>query len=108
MKYNIVLVPFPFDGFDGVKVRLAICLTDKIGKYSHVVIAFITSRVPDDKSVSDMEAGPSDATGLKVKSFIRLHRLLTIPSHLIQRKLGQLPKAKEKELKEKISRLFGI
>jgi mRNA interferase MazF len=108
MKHSIVLVPFPFDGFGTVKVRPCVCLTDKIGKYDHVVIAFITSQVPKDKSISDIEVEPSDMTGLKVKSFIRLHRIVTIPSHLIQRKLGQLPKTKEKELKEKIGRLFGI
>jgi mRNA interferase MazF len=108
MKHSIVLVPFPFDDLSAVKVRPAVCLTNKTGKYDHVVIAFITSQVPKDKSPTDIELESSDETGLKVKSFIRLHRLITIPAHLIQRKLGTLPKAKEKELKEKLSNLFGI
>ena len=108
MKHGIVLVPFPFDDFSTVKVRPAVCLTNKIGKHDHIVIAFITSQVPKDKSTSDIELESSDETGLKVRSVIRLHRLVTIPAKLIQRKLGQLPKAKEKELKEKLSLLFGI
>ena len=108
MKHSIVLVPFPFDDFTGIKVRPAVCLTNKIGKHDHVVIAFITSRVSKDKSTTDIEVESSDETGLKVKSLIRLHRLVTIPAQLIQRKLGQLPKTKEKELKGKLVHLFGI
>jgi mRNA interferase MazF len=108
MKHSIVLVPFPFDDLSSVKVRPAVCLTDVIGTYDHIIIAFITSQPPKDKSTSDIELESSNETGLKVKSFVRLHRLITVPAQLIQRKLGQLPKSKEKELKEKLAQLFGI
>ena len=108
MKHKIVLVPFPFDDFSAAKVRPAVCLTDKIGKYHHIVIAFITSQIPKDKTESDITLETTDETGLKIKSVLRLHRITTIPAELIQRKLGQLPKIKEEELKEKLSKLFGI
>jgi mRNA interferase MazF len=108
MKHKIVLVPFPFDDFSSTKVRPAVCLTDKIDKHNHIVIAFITSQISKDKSESDISLESNDETGLKVKSLMRLHRLTTIPAELIQRSLGQFPKTKEKELKEKLSRLFGI
>jgi mRNA interferase MazF len=108
MKHSVVLVPFPFDDFSTVKVRPAVCLTDKTGKHNHIVIAFITSQIPKDLTTSDIEVESSDESGLKVKSFIRLHRLVTIPAQLIQRKSGQLPNKKEKELKEKLRMLFGI
>jgi mRNA interferase MazF len=85
MKYRIVLVSFPFDDFSSAKVRPALCLTDKIGKYNHVIIAFITSRVPSDMSENDIVLEPNDETGLKVKSTLRLHRLVTIPVNVIQR-----------------------
>ncbi len=45
MKHKIVLVPFPFDDFTGIKVRPAVCLTHKITGYNHVVIAFLTSQI---------------------------------------------------------------
>ncbi len=108
MKHHIVLVPFPFDDFSSSKVRPAVCLTDKIGKHHHIVIAFITSQILTDKTASDIILEPSAETGLKVKSFLRLHRLTTIHVERIQRKLGQIPKMKERELKEKISQLFGL
>jgi len=48
IKNSIVLVPFPFDDFSVSKVRLALCLTSDIGKYKQVIIAFISSKIPDD------------------------------------------------------------
>jgi mRNA interferase MazF len=66
MKYKIVLVPFPFDDFPGTKVRPALCLTEKIGKHNHVVIAFITSKTPSDKTPSDIVIEMSEQSGLKV------------------------------------------
>ena len=108
MKHHIVLVPFPFDDFSSTKVRPAVCLTDKIGKHHHIVIAFITSQIPTDKTGSDIILESNEETGLKVKSFLRLHRLTTIPAEIIHRKLGQVPKMKERELKEKISQLFEL
>jgi mRNA interferase MazF len=45
MKNSIVLVPFPFDDFSSTKVRPALCLTNLISGYNHVVISFITSQV---------------------------------------------------------------
>ena len=41
MKSKIVLIPFPFDNFSEVKIRPALCLTNKVGKYDHIVVAFI-------------------------------------------------------------------
>lgn len=48
IKSSIVLVPFPFDDFSVSKVRPALCLTSEIGKYNHVIIAFISSKISDD------------------------------------------------------------
>ena len=55
MKWKIVLVPFPFDDLSGIKVRPAICLTDEISPYKHVVIAFITSQVAKAVETSDIQ-----------------------------------------------------
>ena len=53
IKNTIVLVPFPFDDFSVTKVRPAY-LTNEIGKYNHVTIAFISSKIPDDLIESDI------------------------------------------------------
>ena len=74
MKNKNILVPFPFDDFSLYKVRPAICLTDSIGKYNHIVIAFITSQVPADINKTDIfvDQGSKNfiKTGLKVTSTI--------------------------------------
>jgi len=92
---RIVLVPFPFDDLTSTKVRPAVCLTDEIGPHHHVVLALIPSEVPESPSATDIVMRPDDpdfaATGLRVASAIRLHRLMTVSSEMIRRTLGTLP-----------------
>ena len=94
IKNSIVLVPFPFDNLSESKVRPALCLTNQIGKYNHVIIAFISSRIPEDSTDSDLillkQSANSIGTGLAVDSVIRLHKMMTIPKSLIKRKLGTI------------------
>jgi len=94
MKYKIVLVPFPFDDLTANKVRPAVCLTDEMKPYSHVVLAFITSQVTSGSSPTDFVINNTDKdfpiTGLKVSSTVRLHRLMTVTKSIILRELGEL------------------
>jgi len=110
IKNSIVLVPFPFDDFSVSKVRPALCLTSEIGKHNHVIIAFITSKIPDDLVDSDIllrkQSENSFGTGLTVDSVIRLHKIVTIPKTLIKRKLGTINKSVEVEIKRKIAQMF--
>ena len=111
-KDKIVLVPLPFDDLSTVKVRPAVCLTDPIGPYRHVVLAFISSRIPDDLLETDIvfDSNRDDfvITGLRVSSVLRLHRVMTVTTRLIRRELGELSSNIKTELKEKIKKLFGI
>jgi mRNA interferase MazF len=93
MKHRVVLVPFPFDDLSATKVRPAVCLTDEIKPYGHVVLAFITSKVSSPNHsdlVIDSSAADFPLTGLKVSSTIRLHRLTTVSKPIIRRQLGEL------------------
>lgn len=112
MKNKIVLVPFPFDDLTSTKVRPALCLTNAIGVYNHVVISFITSQITQATESSDLQILTSDAdfsyTGLKVDSAIRLHRLVTIPTYLVKKQLGDLPISYHRQLEQKIKTLFQV
>ena len=112
IKNKIVPVPFPFDDLSGRKLRPAICLSEKISLYNHVIVAFITSKIPAEISNSDMilniEHPDFKKTGLKVSSAIRLHRLLTINSKIIKRELGYLPHTFHNELSDKLRILFFL
>ena len=112
MKYKIVLVPFPFDDLTATKVRPAVCLTDEIKPYDHVVLAFITSRVSTSASPTDFvidKSNPDFVTnGLKVSSAIRLHQLITIKKSIIQRELGGLSAAQQTEINNRLRKLFNL
>jgi len=109
-KYKIVLVPFPFDDFSTTKVRPALCLTNPTGKFNHVVIAFISSRIPSDILETDIIIKKNDnsfqATGLRISSVVRIHKIVTIPKELIKRELGKLNKKFQKEVDRKLNKLF--
>src|SRR3954468_15047013 len=93
-KGKVVLVPFPFDDLSASKVRPAVCLIDPIGPHRHVVMAFISTQKPVSPLGTDvmLEQGRNDfrTTGLRVSSVLRLHRLVTLNTSLIQRELGSL------------------
>lgn len=110
IKYKIVLVPFPFDDLSETKVRPAICLTDSIGIYNHVIIAFISSKIPDPLLPSDIVIAKQQVgfaqTGLSVDSVIRLHKMVTIPATLIKRELGSVDETMILKLRSRINELF--
>ncbi|HLO15482.1 MAG TPA: type II toxin-antitoxin system PemK/MazF family toxin [Anaerolineales bacterium] len=112
MKHKVVLVPFPFDDLSSTKVRPAVCLTEPIGEHKHVVLAFITSRVPEEPLSTDLIFTETDkdfsVTGLRVSSALQLHRMMTVATNIIVRELGTLPKSAQKDVERKLKLLFGI
>ena len=111
-KYKVVLVPFPFDDLSSSKVQPAVCLTESIGPHRHVILAFITSRVPVQPLVTDLVIDSNDpgfgSTGLRVSSTLQLHRLMTATTALIRRELGQLSPAMQEQVNERLRELFDL
>jgi len=109
---KVVLVPFPFDDLSAAKVRPAVCLTDPIGPHRHVVLAFISSRIPTDILESDVVLDSSQGdfakTGLHVSSTLRLHRMMTVTTTLIRRELGELSPRLQGEVANKLRKLFAF
>lgn len=112
LRNKVVLVPFPFDDLSAGKVRPAVCLTNPVGSHDHVILAFITSKIPDDLLPSDLvlhsNSPDFDQTGLKVSSTLRLHRLLTVSSGLLQRELGRLTETAEQAVEDRLRHLFCL
>jgi mRNA interferase MazF len=109
---KVVLLPFPFDDLSATKVRPAVCLTNPIGTHRHVVVAFVTSQRPPDAVDSDVSLEPIDpafaATGLRVPSTLRLHRLVTVTTALIARELGELSPELQAKVDARLRALFGV
>lgn len=77
-----------------------------------MVVAFITSQIPDDLEPYDLMFDPSQPEaqemGLKLPSVLRLHRLFTTDASLLHRKLGQLPSTLQTEVETRLRGLFGL
>ncbi len=112
VRHKVVLVPFPFDDLSAAKLRPAVCLTEPTGPHRHVVIAFITSRLPatllPTDLVIDSKDGDFAATGLRVTSTLQVHRMVTVSVGIIQRELGQLPARLHTQVDERLRRLFAL
>ena len=111
-RHKIVLVSFPFDDLSASKVRPAVCLTNPIGPHRHVVLAFITSRVPEQPLETDLVLFSTEkdfsSTGLRASSTIQLHRLMTATTALIQRELGLLSPRMQADVSLHLRNLFGL
>lgn len=109
---RVVHLPFPFDDLSTTKVRPAVCLTDPIGPYEHLPLAFITSRVPKVLLATEVVPSPErpgyEETGLRVPSVLPLHSLMTVAASLIRRELGVLSSEMQAEVDEKPRGLFDL
>ncbi|MBE9137493.1 type II toxin-antitoxin system PemK/MazF family toxin [Nodosilinea sp. LEGE 07088] len=107
---KVVLVRFPFDDLVTAKVRPALCLTHSIGPYQHVLLAFITSRIPDSPLPTDIIFKPSHpdfvASGLRKPSALRLHYLMTAKLSVILRELGVLSQPTQEKVARRLCSLF--
>lgn len=110
IKGRVVLVPFPFDDLSATKVRPAVCLTNPVGDYEHLILAFITSRIPENPLPTDIIFDSShpdfSLSGLRQRSALRLHFLMTARASLILRELGRLSGPTLDDVAERLCQLF--
>jgi len=112
-KGDIVVVKFPFlvKGKGEVqkgRPALVIC-DDKVEKrYKDVILAAITSHIPENIMEMELILEPIETTGLVKKSLLRLDFLMIIPEELISRKIDRLPENLIIEVEHKLRKLFGI
>jgi mRNA interferase MazF len=85
-KGDIVLIPFPFTDLSGNKLRPALVL---ISAKADVTVAFITTQM-HWKEPNDVIVSQTNQNGLKQESLIRLSKLATIDSDLVDGILGEI------------------
>jgi len=112
MRGKVVLVPFPFDDLSSAKVRPAVALTDPIPPHRHIVLAFVSSVIPSPLLPTDLLLDPTDPefaqTGLRVRSVLRLHRLMTVTTAIIRRDLGDLSTRQLGDAEARLRLLFNL
>ncbi|MBI3491537.1 MAG: type II toxin-antitoxin system PemK/MazF family toxin [Acidobacteria bacterium] len=109
---EIYLARFPFGDVPGMKLRPVLLLTGSLGSVPEVLVAYISSVLPEQALPSDLIVDPSApeflGTHLKVTSALRLHKLATIHCSSLTRHLGALESAQQVIVAEKLRALLGL
>ena len=103
---------FPFIDYpEEGKVRPALALTEPIGKYRIVIVAFITSKIDDIQSTTvtlSLDETGYKKTGLTKTSYIVLHKLTAVVPSKVIGEIGTLPEEYQQEVKNKLKVLLSL
>jgi mRNA interferase MazF len=109
---EIYLASFPFGDKAGMKLRPVLTLTNPIGNTAEILVAYISSVVPNSLLPSDIVLDPAtkahSSTSLKTKSVLRLHKLATIHQRTMVRRLGQLSPQVSADVDQRLRDLLGL
>ncbi|AFZ45168.1 hypothetical protein PCC7418_3045 [Halothece sp. PCC 7418] len=83
---EVVLIAFPFSATTTRKRRPALILLDTGDE--DIIVARITSQ--PQLSQFDIELKQWQASGLRLQSWVRVHKLATLQKNLVERRLGKL------------------
>ena len=110
-KGAIVLTPFPFTDLTSTKRRPAVIVSQQ-NAGADVIVAFISSRVylPVENTDYIIEPDTEDfaQTGLKVRSVVKLAKLVTLEKSILIGQLGTLSDRMVHEINERLRRAFGL
>lgn len=106
--YDVVLVKFPFTDLESSKKRPALVLNavEFHQKTQLVTIAMISSRVDDPSIDGDYKIKHWEEAHLLHPSIIRLSKVATVESSVIDKKLGVLSKKEINGVKTNFKKLF--
>jgi mRNA interferase MazF len=111
-RNDIYLANFPFGDAPGMKMRPVLTLTSPLGTMPEVLVAYISSVIPALLLPTDVILDPSIAehrsTKLKTQSALRLHKLATIHTSAIRRRLGVLPSEIVSDVDRKLRELLSL
>lgn len=103
---DIVLIRFPRADLQAGKLRPALVVAIAPGRYADILLALISSRtyqaIPKFDEIIDLSDSDYKATGLKVRSVIRLARLATVESSVINARLGNISPERLRQLRGRL------
>ena len=109
---DIYLASFPFGDTAIRKLRPVLLLTGTVGAGTEVLVAYVSSVVPGTPFSTDIILDPTLAeyasTRHKVKSVLRLHKLATIHTTSLQRRLGRISAPTQQEAETKLRALLNL
>ena len=103
---ELVLVRFPEADVAAGKLRPALVVAIAPGRHPDVLLALVTSRDYQEVPNFDEVILPSDtdfaATRLKMRSVIRLARLVTVDANVIEGRLGVVSAARLARIRQRL------
>lgn len=87
---DIVLVPFPFSELINIKVRPAVVIATTKDKYEDLIVSAISSVIPDSISPNEILMESNPINNLRVKSVIKVDRIVTIEKESVIARIGNL------------------
>jgi mRNA interferase MazF len=109
---EIYLAWFPFGDAPDRKLRPVLMLTGTIGRIPEVLVAYISSVLPERPLPSDLLLDPAlpefRGTHLKKTSILRLHKLATIHGSSIERYMGALNEGQQAVVVDKLRALLRL
>lgn len=108
---DVVLVRFPQTDLQTGKLRPALVVAMSPSRYSDALLAMITSRIHQSTAGFDeiIELTHKDypETGLKTRSVVRLSRLASVDTTVINAKLGEISDERLRDVKRRIIEWLG-
>ena len=105
--FDVVVVPFPFTDSSGTKRRPALVLSQKMdfnAVIEHSVLSMITSQKNDPWPL-DVPIKDKKQSGLTAPSVVRM-KIFTLDNRFIIRKIGQLSKSDQMNVKQSLKKIF--
>lgn len=103
---DIVLIRFPQTDLQTGKLRPALVIATAPGRHPDLLLALITSRthqaIPDFDELIDVYDSDYSGSGLKVRSVVRLARLVTVETTLINARLGCISIARLQKIRNRL------
>jgi len=103
---DIVLIPFPFAELTNKKVRPAVVITETADKYKDIVVAAVSSVVPNKLSVREVLLTPNKVNLLRVESVLKADRIVTLKREDKIADLGKLSTSELAEFKSKLAKII--
>ena len=104
---DIVLIRFPQTDLQMGKLRPALVVAITPGQHADIVLVLISSRIyqaiPEFDEIIEASDEDFEATGLKVRSIVRLARIATVESSIVTGQLGVISDERLQRIRSRLA-----
>jgi mRNA interferase MazF len=104
---DIILIPFPYAELTNIKVRPAVVVAITDDKYKDIIVCAVSSVIPESLSKNEIILTPDSRNRLRVKSVLKVDRIVTLKHENKIADLGKLSASNLALFKTKFKRLIG-